>query len=206
MIFYRQGTKKPSNEPDMVSGCLLIVAFGAIFFLLSMLESWDDLKEYFFQIILALFIGVGFIASMFQKKGHISNQNIIIKNGKLKFEKVKVPLETISLVVFKKGDQFQRYFVRDEKVLIAIFSIFQDDLLNYFTEKIPEKITSIQEESHKHDGPYVSVWSADQNLYYNLDTGSYTLKINNTKEISHLPEVYTYDPKYKLGKPLFKKS
>ena len=108
----------------MVSGCLLIVAFGAILFLLSMLDSLDDLKEYFFQIILALFIGVGFIPSMFQKKGHISNQNIIIKNGKLKFEKVKVPLETISLVVFKKGDQFQRYFVRDEKGLIAIFSIF----------------------------------------------------------------------------------
>ena len=91
------------------------------------------------------------------KKRHISNQNIIIKNGKLKFEKVKVPLETISLVVFKKGDQFQRYFVRDEKGLIAIFSIFPDDLLNYFSKKIPEKITSIQEESHKHDGPYVSV-------------------------------------------------
>lgn len=73
MIFYRQGTKKPSNEPGFVSGCLLIIGFGAIIFLLSMLESLENVKEYFFQIVLALIVGISLAFSIFRKKGQISN-------------------------------------------------------------------------------------------------------------------------------------
>ena len=206
MIFYRQGTKKPSNEPGMISGCLLIIGFGAIIFLLSLLESFEDVKEYFFQIILALFVGIGLAASIFQKKGHISNQNVILKNGKFILEKIKVPIENISIIIFKKDDNFQRYFLKDKKGSIAIFSIFEDDLMKHFIEKFPSQVSEERVESFKHDGPYVSVWGQRQNVYYDLDTGNFTIKKENGAEFKYLPEVYTYDPKYKLGKPLFKKA
>ncbi len=205
MVFYQKGKKKPSNEPDAVSGCLLIIGFGAIVFLISMMEDLDDLIEYIWQILIALFIGIGFVVSMFQKKGHISNQNVIVKNGKLKIEKIVTQLEDIIVDLYQYDGIFNRYHLRDKEGKIAVFSIDEDDLLTYFKENHSDQVHHIHQQSHKHDGPYVSVIAEEQKLYYNLDSGDYKIVKPDGSEISHLPLVYTYDPKYKLGKALFKK-
>lgn len=130
----------------------------------------------------------------------------MLKDGKFKLDKPNIPDEDISLLLFKKGEEFRRYFLTDSKGLTAIFSIFGDDLVKHFVENYPDQVSTIEEESYKHDGPYVSVWGDSKNLYYDLDSGNYTIKNNkNDSEVQHLPEVYTYDPNYKIGKPLFKK-
>ncbi|MAD96176.1 MAG: hypothetical protein CMB99_02510 [Flavobacteriaceae bacterium] len=205
MVFYQKGKKKPSNEPDAVSGCLLIIGFGAIVFLFSMMEDLDDLLEYIWQILIALFIGIGFVVSMFQKKGHISNQNVIVKNGKLKIEKIATPLEEIIIDHYQQDGTFKRYHLRDKAGKIAVFSIDQDDLLAYFKENHPDQVQSLKYKDHMHDGPYVSLIAEEQKLYYNLDSGEYKIVKPDNSEISYLPLVYTYDPQYKLGKALFKR-
>ena len=57
MKFYHQGNKHKSNNPDAFSSCLILIGFAAIIYLVTLIDSLDDLKEYWWQIVLALFMG-----------------------------------------------------------------------------------------------------------------------------------------------------
>ena len=130
---------------------------------------------------------------------------MIVKNGKIKIEKIGIPLSEIIVDQYKYSVSFHRYHLRHKGGKIAVFSLETDDFLQYFQENHPEQVQSIAMKSHKHDGPYVSVLAEEQNLFYNLDSGEYTLTPLKGEKISYIPEVYTYDPEYKLGKALFKR-
>lgn len=204
MKFYHQGSKK-SNEPGVFSGCLLLIGLGAIIFLISLLESLEDVKEYWWQIVLAFFMGGSLLTSMFSKRGKISNKHIEIKNGFLIIEKVTISLDEIIIDLYKTTKGFRRYHVRDKKGKIAVFSILKDDLIDHFVTHLKDQVFEFNEISSKHDGPYISVFAEDRKLYYDLERGKYTIIEKDDKEISFIPEVYTYDGKYKLGKPLGRK-
>lgn len=204
MKFYHNGTKK-SNEPGIAGGCLLLIGFGAIIFLLFQLKDMEDVKEYGWQIILAIVMGVSLFSMFFAKKAKLSNRHIIIENDYLKIEKVGVPLKNTVLDIYKKGNEFKRYHLRDTDGKIAIYSALEDDLKTYFEEELQDQVQYYKEHSSKHDGPYVSVAAEHQSLFYNLDSGKYTITLEDETEISFLPEVFTYDGKYKKGTPLLKK-
>lgn len=203
MIFYYNGKKK-SNNPDIFSGCLLLIGFGAIIFMLTMLKDVDDLKEYGFQIIIALIAGGSFVFSVFRKKGRIHNYKIQIKNSTLLFGDFKIPVEQITIDVYKKESSFCRYHLRDSKGKIAIYSVYEDDLLKNFVDTFPNQSFVFQELSSKHDGAFIISKSEKRSLFYNLETGHYKIVESDEATISFTPEIYTYDGKYKIGKPLKK--
>ena len=204
MKFYHQGKKK-SNEPSMFSGCLLLIGFGAIVFLITLLDDLEDAKEYIVEIIFAFIMGGSILISLFSKRGKISNRHIEIKNSYFFIENISIPINDIVLDNYLESGTFKRYHLRDKAGKIAIFSVIKDDLYTYFYDQLPTQINEIEVTSSKYDGPYISVIRKTQNLFYNLDSGKYTINAGEQSEISYLPEVYTYDGNYKLGKPLFKR-
>jgi hypothetical protein len=205
MKFYYNGTKK-SNEPGFASGCVLLIGFGALIFFFTLLDDIEDLKEYWIEIILVSVMGVSLVGMLFAKKGQLTNRHVIIENDYFKLDKVGVPLSKMQLDVYQKDSKFSRYHLRDSEGKIAIFSVFEDDLYRHFTEQHAEQTQQLQELSAKHDGPYISVKSDTQSLYYHLDTGKYSIRREGSSEVSFLPEIYTYDGKYRKGTPLIKKN
>lgn len=205
MRFYHQGKRK-SNEPDAVSGCLLIIGFGAIVFLITLLDDLDDLKEHLFELVLVFIMGGSVIASMFSKRGRISNRHVVIDKNRFIIEDLKIPLADIVVDCYEIEGKFMRYHLRDKDGKIALYSVLEDDLIRHFLKTYPDLVKRYQETSHKHDGPYITVVAEGRKLYYNLDTGKYTIKPDKKLEISHIPIVYTYDGKYKKGKPLKKRN
>ena len=121
MIFYHQGKKGKPNEVSPASGCLLLIGFGAIVFLFTLLDDIDDLKEYLFEIIGLLVMGISVTYGLFSKKGKIANKHITIKDGYFKVDKASVPLDTITVDYYVINDNFSRYFLRDQKGNIAIY-------------------------------------------------------------------------------------
>ena len=203
MKFYYKGKKK-TNETSVTEGCLMIIGFAAFVFFLSFVDDIEDIKDYIFEIFFFILMAGSVLFMVFAKKGKLSNYNITLKNNYLSIEKVNVSLDDILLDVYKTQSQFKRYHLRDKAGKIAVFSVFEDDLLKYFKENSPSQIRIIQQTSQKHEGAFISVLAKEQNLFYDLSRGKYTIKKDNQLEISIVPEVYTYDPKYKLGKPLIK--
>jgi hypothetical protein len=204
MKFFYRGAKK-SNEPDVASGCLLIIGFGAIIYLITLLEDLDDWQEYGWQIALAFLIGGSFIASMFAKKAKLTNRHIVIENDYLKMEKIGVPLNNLVMDIYSNNGNFKRYHLRDQEGKVTIYSVLEDDLLLHFQENLSSQVNIVEENSSKHEGPYISVKGKNQSLYYNLESGKYTLTQKDQPEISFLPEIFAYDGKYKKGVPLLKK-
>ncbi|MFC4267451.1 hypothetical protein [Polaribacter marinivivus] len=205
MIFYHQGSKKKSNELGVASGCLLIIGFGAIIFFFTLLDDIDDLSDYLFEIIGVLVMAISVTYGLFSKKGKIANKHITIKDDYFKIDKVSVLLDTITIDCFMIEGKFSRYFLRDSQGKIAIYSVLNDDLIAFFLENKPQQVTVLEETYHKHEGPYISVKSDDNSLYYDLESGKYTIKKQDEPSVSFTPDVFDYDAKYKLGKPLFKK-
>jgi hypothetical protein len=204
MKFFYNGKKK-SNEPGFASGCLLIIGFGALIFFFTLVDDIEDLKDHLIEVILVSIMGFGLLSALFAKKAQLSNRHVVIENDYLKLDKVGVPLSSIQLDVYQKGSTFQRYHLRDTSGKIAIFSILEDDLCRYFLEHHPDQTEQIQEVSAKHDGPYISIRSTNGSLYYNLESGKYTVKREGKQDVSCMPEIYAYDGKYKKGEPLLKK-
>lgn len=203
MKFYHQGNKNKSNNPGAFSGCLVLIGFGAIVYLITLLDSFEDVEEYLWQIILAIIMGASLLASVFAKRAKLFNYHITLENDFLKIGEISIPTQNLILdAYYSKDDVFTRYHLRDKEGKIAIYSVLQDDLLNYFTDNLSEQTQFLEETSHKYDGPYISVNSNKQSLLYNLETGKYTINSEKQTEISFLPEIYSYDGKYKLGKPL----
>lgn len=203
MKFYHKGKKK-NNSPSIVSGCLLIFGLACIFYLLTLLENINEIKDYAFELIIAITVVIGYLSTVFTKRGKLSNYHINIKNNFFSIEKINIPLTDIHIDVYKKNDDFKRYHLKDDKGKVAVFSVFKDDLLAYFEENLSKQITVIQQNSQKNESAFVSVLSEKQNLFYDLTTGKYTINKKKQSKVSFTPEVYTYDPKYKLGKPLLK--
>lgn len=205
MIFYHQGSKKKSNELGVASGCLLFIGFGAILFFFTLLDDIDDLNDYLFEITGVLVMAISVTYGLFSKKGKIANKHIKIKNDYFQIDNVNILLDTITIDYFMIEDKFSRYFLRDSQGKIAIYSVLNDDLIAYFLEKKPQQVTILEETYHKYEGPYISVKSDYSSLYYDLESGKYTIKKQDEPSISFTPDVYDYDANYKLGKPLFKR-
>ena len=108
MNFYFNG-KKPSKGYDVAGGLLLVIAFSAIIYMFTLLESIDDLKEYALQLILALIIGGSFLFQFFRKKGKPHYNKIEIANGFLLINSFKIPTENITLDIYVFHKSFIRY-------------------------------------------------------------------------------------------------
>ena len=204
MKFYHKGVKK-SNETSASEGCLLFIGFAALIFLFTLIDDLDDLSDHFFELIAVFFMGGSVLFAIFAKKGKLSNHHITLKNEYLQIGKVNVPLENVILDIYKKEDSFVRYHLRDKEGKIAVFSVLKDDLVEHFLKELSNQVFEFQEVSKNHDGAYITVNAESRNLYYDLNRGKYTINPRKQTEISVVPDVYTYDPKYKLGKPLLKK-
>lgn len=204
MKFYHQGAKK-SNEQGVTSGCLMLIGFGAFIFFLSLLKDVEDVKEYLLEIIIFCVVIISFGISIFRQKGQLSNKHLTLKNNHLIMDKVSVPIEHLLLDIYKKGENFGVFHLRDKNGKIAIYSVVKDDFLVFFKNKYPEQTTEISTHSVKHQGPLVSVNAENRSLHYDLATGKYTLSLDGQSTIVHIPDVYTYDGKYKQAKSLLKR-
>lgn len=204
MKFFYNGTKK-SNDIGAGSGCVLMIGFAALIYFFTLLDDVEDLKEYLFEIILVSIMGISLVLQLTRKKGDLTSRHVIIENEYFKLDKVAVPLSTIQLDLYKKGSKFHRYHIRDTAGKIAIYSTREDELYKYILQEFPEHSEEFQELSSKQDGPYISLKAEGRSLYYDLDRGKYTLTREGKSDISFIPEIYTYDGKYKKGKPLKQK-
>lgn len=204
MKFYHQGSKK-SNQPGMTSGCLMLVGFGAFVFFLTLLEDVEDVKEYILEIIIFCIVIISFGLNIFRQKGQLSNKHLIIKNDYLLMDKVSVQIEDLQLDIYKEGENFELYHLRDKNGKIAIYSVEKDDFFEFFRNNYQELTTEFPNSTSRYQGPQVSVRSENRSLHYDLATGKYSLSFNDQPAIVNVPDVYTYDSKYKQGKPLLKK-
>ena len=202
--FFYNGSKK-SNEIGTTSGCLILIGFAALVYFFTLIDSIDDLSDYWIQIVLVLLMGISLLVPLFVKKAKLTNRHITIENGYFKMENVGVALEEVQLDFYTKNEEFSRYHIRDTQGKIAIYSVFKDDLLLYFQEELSHQIHSIEEMSHQHNGASIFVQGHPQSIHYSLASGKYTLNPNKQTEISFVPELYAYDGKYKKAVPLTKK-
>jgi hypothetical protein len=204
MKFYYNGTKK-TNEPGFASGCVILIGFAALIYFFTLLNDVEDLKDHLVEIIAVSVMGISLLAMLFRKKGELSNRHVVIENDYFKLDKVSVPISSIQLEIYYQDTKFRRYHLRDSEGKIAVFSVFKYDLYRYILEHYPDQTEKFQEHSSTQDGSFISIQGEGCALNYDLDTGKYTVKQENQEVISFLPEIYTYDSKYKKGVPLGKK-
>ena len=204
MNFYYQG-KKPSSSYDTASGCLLIIGFGAIVFLITLLEDLDDLKDNFFQLILVTIMGISVLYGFFRKKGTLYTHRITCEKDHIGINKIKIPIETLKLDVYLNNTQFNRYHFWDSKGILAVYSIYEDDFLDYFKSTFPDKTNYHSIESASGSTGNYRVSSSDSTLYYDLESGGFTIVKGKRETEKIIPEFFVCDPKYKQGKPSLKR-
>lgn len=205
MKFFFNGSKK-SNDIGVGSGCVLMIGFAALIYFFTLLDGPEDLKEYWFEIIAVTIMGGSLLFSLFRRKGDLTNRHITIENDFLTLDPVNVSMSNIVMDIYTIQGKFRRYHLRDSEGKIAIYSVLEDDLYTYFLENHADCLSEFEEISAKQDGPYISLKCEERSLYYDLETGKYTLTKIGEPDISFVPDVYTYDGKYKKGEPLKKKS
>ncbi len=203
--FFYNGLKK-SNDIGVASGCVLMIGFGALIYFFTLIDGIEDLKEYWFQILLVSVMGISLVLQLTRKKGDLSSRHVIIQNDYLKLDQVGVPISNIQMDIYIKDEKFSRYHIRDKEGKLAIYSVHKDGLYEYILENLPDQTNQLEEESSKQDGPHITVISGNRKLYYNLDIGKYIITSPVHEDIAHLPDIYAYDGKYKKGEPLKKKA
>lgn len=203
--FYYKGEKAPSKVYDVASGCLLIIAFSAIIYFFTLIDDIEDLEEYWLQLVFILLMGGSVFFQMFRKKGKLHTYRIEIKNNCLKMNDVEVKIESLTLDIYKKNQEFIRYHLRDRHGKLAIYSVFEDDLSKYLQEHLTNQTNFLEEISCKYDGSDVTLISDKQSLHYDLESGKYTIDLGKQTSISFTPDVFAYDGKYEKGVGLIKK-
>lgn len=205
MNFYYQG-KKPSSSYDIATGCLLFIGFGAIIFLLSLLEDLEDLEDVMLELVLVTLMGGSVLYGVFRKKGTFHTHRITCKEDALVINKVSIPIDTIHLDVYTHDKAFNRYHLWDSKGVLSIYSVYEDDFLKYFSENYPDHTRHHEISKTSSSGYHYRIITNNTTLYYDLDSGGFTFMENDNEVAKMVPEFYVYDPKYKEGKPLLKKT
>ena len=197
MIFYYNGRKVSENGLDLAKGCLLIIGFGAIIFMFTLFESWDDVQEYIWQIILVLIMGFSALFSIFRKRGQLSTRKIEFKNSYLYLGKEGVPMGNLSLDIYTKNGTFERYHLWDNQGVIAVFSVYEDELSDYFIQNFKTQTNIRKISVSTTGGSRVKITAQKRLLGYDLDGGDYYI-IDDGKETARFtPRAYAYDGKYK---------
>lgn len=192
MIFYSSAKRKPSNSIGFLSGCMLLIGFGAIIFFLSLLDDIEDLSDYWFQLVLVTLMGGSVLYGVFRKKGKMHNSKVTIKNDYFHMGKFSTPLNKINLDIYYSNDQFNRYHIWDNAGVVAIYSVYQDELIDYLKEALPEQTQThliLKSSSNQ-------ITAHDRSLSYDLDTGEYTIQKLDGEPINVTPKIYAYDRKY----------
>lgn len=200
MNFFYNG-KKPSKSFDIAQILLLVITSVSIIFSLTLLDSFDDFENYFVQLLLMLITGGTLIYGVFRKKAKQHTYRIEIKNDFLNINSIKIPLENIQLYVYKKSNKFCRYHFFDNNGVLSIYSVYKDDLLDYFTTNYTNKINNFKEISSSRFGSNINIETDFGKLNYDLESGEYSIKKQHEIIKNKTPELYVCDPKYKLGKP-----
>lgn len=204
MNFYYYG-KTPSKGYDIASGCLLIIGIGGVVLFFSAIDSLEDLDGHYLELFFITLMAITTIFGLFRKKAKLHTNRIVIKKGFLSVNKINIPLEKINLDIYISKNQFMRYHLWDNNGIFSIFSVAEDDLLDYFKDTYKKNTNYFEEIDSKHDGSSISVKSNQRNFSYNLDVGNFSIKENDSETINFTPQMFIYDPKYKQGKPLTKK-
>lgn len=198
--FYYNGPKNDNKSLDFGSGCALFIGFAAIIYLIALLDSVEDIKEYGWQIALALLMGGSLLFGIFRQKGKKSNKKVVIKNNYLLMEDVSIHLANCTLDTYNKGNRFERYHLWDNKGKMAIYSVFEDDLSRFFTKEYPAQTCTREVTEISTSGPSVKVTAGTHVFGYDLLTGHFYF-IEDRKGINRFtPEIFAYDGKYALRK------
>ena len=199
MNYYYNG-KKTSTGLNIASGCLIIIAVLAIIFLFSLIDSLEDLEGNYVPLLFVCIMGVSIFYNLFRKKSKLHTHRIEIKKDNLIINNLKTPINNITLDIYTVNNNFSRYHLWDTNGIIAIYSVFEDELLKDFKNnfidntKFHEEISSTQNQSS------VSVNSNNNMLFYDLEIGKFTIKKEGKVVFNKIPQYYIYDPKYKTKK------
>ncbi len=204
MNYFYNG-KKPSAGLNIASGCLLIIAISAIIFLISAIDSLEDLEGHYLQLFFVCIMGGSIFYNFFRKKAQLHTHKIEILNNKLVINNIKTPINNITLEIYTVDKSFNRYHLWDKNGIISIFSVFEDDLINDFKNSYIANTNFHEEISSSQDGASVLVKSKENQLFYDLESGEYTITKEGEILVNKIPQFYIYDPKYKKGKALTKK-
>jgi hypothetical protein len=177
----------------------------AIIFLFTSLDSLGDLKEYAFQLIIAIVVFASIVYQVFRKKGKLHTNKIEIATDYLFINNLKVPTNNITLDIYTVNNNFNRYHFWDSKGIFSIFSVVEDDLLNSFKNSYPENTNTYEEISSTMDGSSVSIGSTSVHLNYDLESGAFSKQKIDEPVSKTIPDFFIYDPNYKQGKPFPKK-
>tara|TARA_R110002072_G_scaffold222619_1_gene379688 strand:+ start:6242 stop:6862 length:621 start_codon:yes stop_codon:yes gene_type:complete len=205
MNFYYNGKKAPSKGYDVASGCLLLIGLGALVFLFTLIDDIEDLEGHWFQLIFVILMVGSILFSVFRKKAKLHTYKIEITDEFLKMNTVKAKVNEIQLDIYARENSFDRYHLWDKSGKLALFSTLEDDFSKYFQSTYPNQVFLHEIINNPSDGPDITVKAKEQTLNYHLDIGSYSINTNGKIISEHIPEVYAYDGRYKIGKGLLKK-
>lgn len=205
MVFYYNG-KKPSKGFDIAQGCLLFIALGAIVLLFTLIDSFKDLEGHYLQLFFMLLMASSIFYGVFKKKGKFHTHKIELKNTFLHVNNLKVPLNEIQLDIYKTDTKFSRYHLWDKKGIISIYSVYKDNLQEYFSNNFPDGTFEFEEISSTRDGANIHLKTNKGSLNYDLESGGYSIKIDGNLISSKTPELFVYDPKYKQSASLTENS
>ena len=199
MNYYYNG-KKPSTGLKFASGCLIFIAISAIIFLISVIDSLEDLEGHYLQLLFVFIMGGSIFYNFFRKKGKLHTHKIEIINNKLFINNIKTPIDNITLEIYNVDSNFNRYHLWDKNGIISIYSVFEDELIKDFKNSFIDNTILHEEISSSQDGSSVSVKSIDNELFYDLESGEYTIQKEGKVINNKIPQFYIYDPKYKTKK------
>ncbi len=203
MNFYYTG-KRPSKRFSIANNFITLIGVVAIIFLVSSIDNLQDIQEYLWQIIFIIIAITSIFYDLFKKKGEVHSNRIEIKEGFLIVNKLKISLNKTQLNIYKTNDNFTRYHFWDSIGIFSIYSVYNDDFLEYFSSNFPDNTFEFKETSASRDGANFRIKTDYGNLNYDLESGEYSIKKDDKPIFNKLPELFIYDPKYKQGKPLNK--
>jgi hypothetical protein len=208
MKFYYNGKKAPSKGYDIAGGCLLFIGFGAIVFIFTLMDDLKDLEEYWIQILIVLIVGSSFLFQMFKKKGKLFTYRVELDEHQLKMHDISATREQLQLDIYTNGkDEFVFYHLWDTQGNVVFYSLYNDDLCHYFSEKNPNKTSrhEISDCSFASYENYITT-SDKRKLNYDLESGQFTIRNKTETIISFTPKAFAYDGKYKKGIGFSKKN
>jgi len=196
MVFTYNG-RKTKNYESIASGCSIFIALAAIIGIISV-NGFSNFSENSTELIILFLITGMIIYGLFKKKGKTHQQFIKIEKELLLIDQYKIPLKDIHLDSYTaSGNDFSRYHIWDTKGICSFYSVFEDDLSKHLKTTIVKQ-NSFKESSSKHSGEHITVLTENRKLYYNLETGFYTITKEGVTLKNTTPSVYSFDGKFTL--------
>ncbi|MFY0627692.1 MAG: hypothetical protein JXR07_15450 [Reichenbachiella sp.] len=175
-----------------------IIGIGALFAFFS-LADFDDIGDYGWELFFIFLMGASTLYGIFRKKAKTVEMNISVHEEGIQLLQIgKIPFDQVHLDIYADKTTFYRYHLWDDAGKLAIYAIYNDELVDVLSKKPIHKREFIEFGSESNEEDISVECEGNHSLAYDLDSGSYTFWEGDKSSDTIIPEYVIWDPKFQL--------